>query len=274
MPTRAKRQRAGADVTTATVSVRASSAPLREGAVVIPLFAGTPKLPRGVLSADRGLTEAATALLTRDFSGARGETRTASLVRSKSLTHVVLVGLGARDATTPEDIADALGAAARRVHEARATSVAICLDPALEAPLAADDVAHAILKGVLLAGYTYTFGKPSRAPLKRVTLLTTLPARSLDATTRRARLLADLVQRVRDWVNTPANQMTPAALAQAGGALCAQHGVSCRSWGRREIEKARMGGVLGVAAGSREEPRFIVMHYNMDKPRRRRSSPG
>jgi leucyl aminopeptidase len=28
-----------------------------------------------------------------------------------------------------------------------------------------------------------------------------------------------------------------------------------------------MGGVLGVAAGSREEPRFMVMHYNMDKPR-------
>jgi leucyl aminopeptidase len=97
-------------------------------------------------------------------------------------------------------------------------------------------------------------------------VVTSRPARELAPAIARARLVCDHIVRVRDWVNAPANRCTPSAFAEASRALCVSNGVMCRVWSRREIEKARMGAVLGVAMGSREEPRFLVMQYNMEKP--------
>ena len=246
-----------------SISVRAPGGPLREEAVVIPLFAGERALP--ALPSDRGLADAATALFAAGFSGRRGETRTASVLRNKKLIHLLLLGLGRRDAASAEDIADAAGSAAAALNGVRAASAAIHLDPVLEVALPESDVAHAILKGMLLAGYSFSVGKRAAAPLRRVSLVTSRPARAFSAAVRRARLVSGLIIDVRDWVNAPANRMTPGGFAEASRELCARHGVTCRAWGRREIEKAGMGGVLAVAVGSREEPRFVVMQYNMDK---------
>lgn len=251
-----------------SISVRAPGRTLREAAVVIPLFAGAGarRLPAGHFPPDRALAEVASTLVV-GFDARRGETRSASVVRNRKLVHVVLVGLGARASALAEDIADAAGAAAATLNGARATSAAVWLDSALDAPLPAPDVAHAVLKGFLLSGYSFSVGRRTPAPLRRLALVTARPVRTFDAAVRRARLVSGLIIDVRDWVNTPANRMTPGAFAAAARALCADHGVSCRVWGRREIEKAGMGGVLAVAVGSREEPRFMVLQYNMDRPK-------
>jgi leucyl aminopeptidase len=66
-------------------------------------------------------------------------------------------------------------------------------------------------------------------------------------------------------VNTPANKMTPTRLADECRKLCAEFNVACRVWSRADIERARMGAVLAVASGSKEEPRFVVAHYNVEK---------
>jgi leucyl aminopeptidase len=250
-----------------TVSVRSPAGPLREDAVVIPMYSGTRALPPEASLRERGLAEAAAVLFKAGFPAQRGETRVASVVRGRRLVHVVLLGLGKRAAASAEDIADAAGAAASALIRVNAGSAAVLVDPALDTRLPAADVAHAILKGMLLSGYTFSVGRRRNPPLRRLSLVTTHPARRFAAAVRRARLMAGMILTVRDWVNTPANTMTPGAFAESGRALCVKHGVSCRVWGRREIEKASMGGVLGVAVGSREEPRFMVMHYNMDKPK-------
>jgi leucyl aminopeptidase len=250
-----------------TVSVRSLAGPLREDAVVIPLYAGTRVLPREASVRERAITDAISLLFKGGFRARRGDTRIASVVRGRRLVHVVLVGLGDRAAANAEDIADAAGSAAGALLRANAVSAAVLLDPALDTRLPAADVAHAFLKGMLLCGYSFSTGRRHKPALRKLTLVTAHPARRFAAAVSRARLVAGLILTVRDWVNMPANTMTPGAFADGGRALCASHGVSCRVWGRREIEKARMGGVLGVAAGSREEPRFMVMHYNMEKPK-------
>ena len=250
-----------------SISIRASRKPLREDALLIPLFAGTRTLPAGGPLAERAFADAASALFAEGFAARRGETRAVSVARKGRLLHIVLLGLGERTRASAEDMADAAGSAAATLNGLFASSVAVHLDPALDSPLPAPDVVHALLKGILLSGYSYSVGRRRNPPLLRISLVTSRPARPLAHTVKRARLMAELIIVVRDWVNTPANLMGPRALAEAGRALCVEHGVQCRVWGRREIEKAGMGGVLGVALGSREEPRFMVMHYNMDKPK-------
>ena len=59
----------------------------------------------------------------------------------------------------------------------------------------------------------------------------------------------------------PGNLMTPTILADH--AIAAAKGTSLKvtAWDKKRIEKEKMGGLLGVAAGSAQEPRFIVMEY-------------
>lgn len=252
---------------TKNISVRSEQTPLREDAVVVPVFAGDAPPAGGVLKRNRAVAAAVAALRRQGFAARRGETRVATVPGTRGLRYVVLLGLGERGAATPEDLADAAGAAAVALCAARVDAAALVLDPACDCDLAADEVVHALLKGMLLAGYTFAVGRPRKPPLRRISVLTTRPARQLAPALRRARLVCELILATRDWVNTPANRMTPGALADAARALCAQHGVACRVWGRREIEKAGMGGVMAVGGGSREEPRLLVMHYHMDQPR-------
>jgi len=250
-----------------SVRVRAPRTRILEDAVIIPVFSGARTLPPAAARADRTLEGMAAALFADAFAGRRGETRTACVRRARRLLRVVLVGLGPRAARTPEALADAAGAAARALR-GRVASAALLLDDAVEAATSAeaDAILHALLKGFALASYSVS-GQPGDTPtVRRLVVVTSRSQRSLAPVIRRARLVCDLIVRVRDWVNAPANRLTPSAFAEASRELCVASGVMCRVWNRKEIEKARMGAVLAVAVGSREEPRFLVMQYNMERP--------
>ncbi|HEX5131204.1 MAG TPA: M17 family peptidase N-terminal domain-containing protein [Candidatus Krumholzibacteria bacterium] len=249
----------------ASVVVRAATARLQEQAIVIPLYRGTRRLPAQAPFTDRTVASAAAALL-NGFAAKRGETRTASVPGAGGkLTHVIVAGLGDRTAATPEDIADAAGAAANALARTRAATVAIAVDPALDGATDAAAILHALLKGWLLAGYSYKVGARRKTAVRKLVVVSAQPARILTPTVRRARLIAGLVNVTRDWVNTPANDLPPAALADAARALCKEHGVGCRVMGPADIRKAAMGGVLAVSVGSRAEPRFVVMEYNLSR---------
>ncbi len=248
-----------------SISVRAQTAPVREDAIVIPLYAGTRTLPRGGPMRSRALADTAAALFKSGFSARRGETRAATVTRNRKIVHVLLLGLGERSRSNAEDLADAWGNAANALNGASAGSAAIVLDPVFDSDVPEADAVHALLKGMMLAGYTFNVGRRRAPSLGRLVLLSGRPATRFAAAIRRARTMAELIVEVRDRVNTPGNRMTPGAFVDASRETCSRHGVACRAWGRREIEKAGMGGVMGVSAGSREEPRVLVMQYNMSK---------
>ncbi|HEX6791061.1 MAG TPA: leucyl aminopeptidase family protein [Candidatus Krumholzibacteria bacterium] len=234
-----------------------------EAALVLPLYGGTKRLSPGAAKLDRQAGSLASLLLADGFTGERGETRIASVKRGRRLVHTVLVGLGDPARADAENLSDAAGAAAKVLLAQRAPSAAIYLDDAAaRGPLARADVAHAIAKAFGLA--TYQAGRKSAAGrMTRLSLLTAAPARELAPAIRRARQVVEWMERVRDWVNMPANEMTPSVfVAEATDALKKDR-IACRALTRAQVEKAGMNGVLAVGAGSREEPRFLVAEYGM-----------
>ncbi|MDA8090918.1 MAG: leucyl aminopeptidase [Nitrospiraceae bacterium] len=66
----------------------------------------------------------------------------------------------------------------------------------------------------------------------------------------------------RDLVNTPANDLTPSALAEAALSL---KKVKVKVIEKKEAEKLGMGAFLSVARGSHEPPKFIVLTYENAK---------
>jgi leucyl aminopeptidase len=55
--------------------------------------------------------------------------------------------------------------------------------------------------------------------------------------------------------------MTPTLLAQQARALARRRGLKCTVLGRSQLERLGMGMLLGVAKGSSEEPRLILLEY-------------
>ncbi len=69
----------------------------------------------------------------------------------------------------------------------------------------------------------------------------------------------------RDLANTPGSDMTPTHLAAAATAAARRTGMTVKILNKRDMEKLGMGGVLGVARGSDEEPKFIILEYRHDQ---------
>jgi leucyl aminopeptidase len=73
--------------------------------------------------------------------------------------------------------------------------------------------------------------------------------------------IADEVNACRDLANTPGGDMTPTLLAEAAKAAAAGTSATVEVLSRADMEKLGMGAVLGIAKGSGEEPKFIVVEY-------------
>lgn len=83
----------------------------------------------------------------------------------------------------------------------------------------------------------------------------------LEETLGHAKKVAEAISISRDLSNTPGGYMTPELLAQSVKRII--HGLPIRYKVLRDKEMKRlgMGGVLGVAQGSKARPRFIILEY-------------
>ena len=74
----------------------------------------------------------------------------------------------------------------------------------------------------------------------------------------------------RDLANHPGNITTPTRLAEAAKEISDLGDMSSTIFDREEFTQMGMGGLAGVAQGTDEPPKFIILEYNYggnDKPK-------
>lgn len=77
-----------------------------------------------------------------------------------------------------------------------------------------------------------------------------------------ARIVCEATCAARDLSNAPGNEIYPQTLAAHARSTGRRHGFRVTVFNESTIAKLGMGGLLGVARGSANPPRFIVMEYN------------
>ena len=75
------------------------------------------------------------------------------------------------------------------------------------------------------------------------------------------RLIAESMNFARDLINEPSNKMTPRILASRAEAMAKEAGLAIEILDERKIAELKMGALIGVAQGSIEPPRVIVLRY-------------
>jgi len=86
-------------------------------------------------------------------------------------------------------------------------------------------------------------------------------AQKLKTAIARGQAIAEEVNGARSLSNTPGGDMTPAILADQAKKAVKGTGVSVKVIGKTELEKMGAGAILGVAQGSKEEPKLILLEY-------------
>jgi leucyl aminopeptidase len=231
---------------------------------------GVHRTPQGLQAAPGGQGVAAAygrklvpLLSTLGFSGRLDEVAkvpTGGTIRSPLL---VLVGLGERRDLDPSAVRRAAGVAVRNVSNA--ASVALAL------PATDDQLVRAAVEGAMLGGYSFTTyksgtsGSRSDRPGEVVVLTDAARTAGAQRALEVARVVAEATALARDWVNTPAADLTPEMFADA---VVAEH--RRRKAGRLKVvvtddaalRDGGFGGIIGVGQGSAHPPRLVRVTYS------------
>jgi leucyl aminopeptidase len=182
--------------------------------------------------------------------------------------HLIVVGLGKENEITHESVRQSTASALEAIKALNVKEAAIHFDGITAGKKDAADFAKAVAEGLVLTSYVFdelkstTKAKKSEDELN-VHVVTKLAAdKAIKAAFNEGSVLGNVVNFSRRLGDMPGNLMTPTILADS--AVAAAKGITnlkVTVWDKARIKKEKMGGLLGVAAGSDQEPRFIIMEY-------------
>ncbi|WP_370412171.1 leucyl aminopeptidase [Streptomyces fradiae] len=254
---------------TALTLSTAGAATLRADAVVVGVAKSgkTLVVAPGAEAVDQAFDGGLAGVLeTLGASGAEGEATKLPSPAGLKAPVVLAVGLGA----APED-GEAYGTEAlRRAAGTAARALTGSKKAAFALPVADADAAAAIAEGALLGAYAYTAyqenGNGGKKPLAEVALLGAKPRdKAHKAAAERAIAVAEEMNRARDLINQPPNDLTPAAFAAAAQAAGKEHGLKVQVLDEKALAKGGFGGILGVGNGSVNPPRLVRVAYTHPK---------
>jgi leucyl aminopeptidase len=188
-----------------------------------------------------------------EFSGKHNEVFLLHTYGKIRPERVLLIGLGKRKEVSRERLRQAGGKASSHLRGLGLKDIAFSTASISRLRMRPLD----FLEGCLLSQYRFGAYKKEE-DMKGLRNVTVLSGEDLRAGIRWTETVVAANHFARDLVNTPANDMTPSALAKAARSL---KGVTVKVIEKKEAERLGMGAYLSVARGSMEPPRFIVLTY-------------
>ncbi|MFI6806180.1 leucyl aminopeptidase [Streptomyces luteogriseus] len=260
------------------LTLSTSAAPgLRADAIVIGVAKGAkgPVVAPGAEAVDKAYDgRLAGVLETLGASGGEGEVTKLPAPSGFKTPLVLAVGLGAvpeKDAEYgTEALRRAAGVAARALAGSKKAAFALPLDDAADA--------GAIGEGALLGAYSFDAykdngkdpkAKNGKAPLAEIVLLGGKPRdKAYKAAVERAVAVSEELNRSRDLVNTPPNDLNPESFAAIAQAAAKEHGIKIQVLDEKALTKGGYGGILGVGSGSAATPRLVKLSYTSSKAKK------
>lgn len=131
----------------------------------------------------------------------------------------------------------------------------LCSDPLLPEHLAA--VVEGCVMGTWEPGSRQT--GPRSAPLQELQLWGFGEGREAEVAS--AQQLGEATNRAREWQNLPPNELTPEGLAAIAREIAQRYGLELEVLGPDELRADGYSLLLGVAAGSAQEPRLVRLQH-------------
>ncbi|MFQ5991943.1 MAG: leucyl aminopeptidase [Nitrospiraceae bacterium] len=242
---------------------------------------GGAPLTEDVASVDRALKGLLRELMkSGEFEGKLNQTVLLHTQGKIPAKRVLLIGLGKKQDGGSDSVRQALGTAVKRIRQAGAQSFTTAVQGRGLTRNSLAELTQAMVEGAILGNYHFSVYQSDRSSQpKDVTRMTIVSSKTdgveqVKEGMRRGVASGEATVFVRDLCNHPSNVMTPARLVQEAKQVSKERGVRLTVLEQRKLEQLGMGALLGVARGSHEPPRFIVLEYQGNSRAQRNAKKG
>ena len=207
--------------------------------------------------ADKYLDGQISAAITNgDIKGKKGET---SLLYGKK-KKILVLGLGDKKKFDEEAERLAGGTVLKTAISKKLKTVSMELFGGGKAA----SFSQALAEGIILGSYQFITYKTQDKELFEVSSAMVLDANSNAVD--KGSIIASSVCFARDVQNHPGNVITPTKLAKLAKEIASEGNMKLTVFDRDKFTKIGMGAFAGVALGTAEPPKFILLEYNGGKP--------
>jgi leucyl aminopeptidase len=241
-------------------------------AILVNLFEGLEHPGGATAAVDKALDGAISQLIADgEIKGKLNEITVIHTLGKILPKRVIVIGLGKQADLKTNRIRSVIASACREMRSLGVKRAATIVHGAGAGGIASEKAAQVIAEGAIMGLYTFRrhmSEKPDSASKEIDELLIVERDQSkvaeLERGIRCGRIISQAANMTRDMVNEPANYMTPSDMAEVAHRLAGEQGLECTILEKEEMARMGMGGLIGVAQGSVQPPKFIILKYKGD----------
>jgi leucyl aminopeptidase len=175
---------------------------------------------------------------------------------------IALIGAGPRKAFAADTLRRIAATGGLAARQRRMTRVAVVHRPGTD--VTPEQAAQVMAEGAILAnfeGASYKTNDQPRVWLESVAIRIADSSTAVDAALARGCILGEASNVARELANEPGNALTPRVFADRASAVARAAGLTVEVLDETRIAELKMGLLIGVAQGSQEPPRLVVMRH-------------
>ena len=240
---------------------------IKSQAIILSVFQDQKELTGTALLIDQACKGLITELVKNgDFTGKPSQIAVVYTRGAIPAQRIALVGLGRKSEINLEKIRAAFSKVMQHLRSLNIKEAATSVDLNI-LPGKRDKIVQAMVEGALLGLYQYTpyktVGREDIKEMEQFNIVAEGGKNSpIESAVKIAQMITEGVYFARDLISAPSNEMTPSIMAQKAGQIARRKNVTCKVLDRAKMKKIGMNALLGVASGSNEEPRFIILEYS------------
>jgi len=204
-----------------------------------------------------------------DFEGKTAQLAVVYSRGTPAANRIVLVGLGKKEELNLEKIRNAYARAMQHLRAMNVQDAAASPEPDWTTE-PREKIFTAAAEAALLGLYRFTsyktIGRDDLREMRKLDFF--VPSEDypvIRGEVEKSRVVAEAVCFARDLVSAPANEMTPSILADHARKIAGRKQVTCEVLEAGKMKALGMNALLGVAAGSQQPPKLIILQYSGGK---------
>lgn len=203
---------------------------------------------------------------TGDFKKKYKETLTLYQSEDIEAKRIIFLGLGKKDKINLDKCRDAIGSVIRKCIKLKVSSANIVVPQ--KTKTAKTVSVPNMMEGAFLANYLFDKYKEK----KKFTLLKNINfVVAKDEVIQLKKLINEVQTKcegtfiARDWVSTPANDLTVSHFSKQISDLASKENIKCTILDEKYLKKNGFNALLAVGKGSAEKPKLVIMEYKPSK---------
>ena len=236
-------------------------------AIVVPVFEGMEHPAGEAMAVDNVLGGAISGLISQgEIKGKLNQVTVIHSLGNLPAKRVAVAGMGKQAELTQDKVRGVIAEVCQQLRKKGVENIATVPQGEGIAGVTLENAAQAITEGALLGTYQFRRHITKAADDGEIKQLTIVAADEsklavLEQGCHKGRILAEATNLARDMVNEPGNYMTPGDMADTAVSLAETYGLAVEVLEREQMQELGMGAFLGVAQGSQQPPKFIILRY-------------